>query len=263
MTDREITADWVQVTNGALAIDAYLAMPVSNETRPGIIVLQEIFGVNDHIRDVTRRLAQEGYIAIAPALYQRFAPGFETGYTAADIKIGKDYKAQTQAEELLSDIKATINYLVTYTPLQPHGIGCIGFCFGGHVAYLAATLPEIEATASFYGAGITTMTPGGGQPTITRTQDIHGTVYAFFGMEDNSIPATEVDQIEAELNKHQVLHRILRYQGADHGFFCDQRASYNERAAQDAWEEVKKLFKQAFVVCCLWLVISPWSVMSC
>jgi hypothetical protein len=88
------------------------------------------------------------------------------------------------------------------------------------------------------------MTPGGGEPTITRTKDIRGTIYAFFGMEDASIPAEQVDEIEAALNKNQVLHRIFRYEGADHGFFCDQRASYNEAAAADAWEQVKQLFRQ-------------------
>ncbi|HAG82065.1 MAG TPA: carboxymethylenebutenolidase [Cyanobacteria bacterium UBA12227] len=248
MTDREIQTDWVQITNGSLQIAAYLAMPIGKRPLPGIVVLQEIFGVNDHIRDVTRRLAKEGYVAIAPALYQRQAPNFETGYTPKDIKIGKDYKAQTKAEELLSDIQAAIDYLIAHTLVQPDRIGCIGFCFGGHVAYLAATLPAIQATASFYGAGIATMTPGGGEPTITRTKDIKGTIYAFFGMDDASIPVTEVDQIDAELNKHQILHRILRYDGADHGFFCDQRASYNKAAATDAWEKVKQLFKQELVV---------------
>lgn len=243
MANREITTDLVKVKNGSLEINAYLAMPVGSGSFPGIVVLQEIFGVNDHIRDVTRRLAKSGYVAIAPALFERQAPNFEAGYTPEDIKIGKEYKEKTKAAELLSDIQATINYLISQTPAKANAIGCIGFCFGGHVAYLAGTLPDIQTTVSFYGAGITTMTPGGGEPTITRTKDIRGgTVYAFFGMEDASIPTQEIDKIEAELNKHQILHRIFRYPGADHGFFCDQRASYNEAAATDAWKQVKQIF---------------------
>jgi carboxymethylenebutenolidase len=245
MANREISTDPVKVKNGSLEIPAYLAMPVVGGSFPGIVVLQEIFGVNSHIRDVTERLAKEGYVAIAPALFQRQAPGFEAGYTPETIKIGKEYKEQTKAEELLSDIQATVDYLISQTPTQADNIGCIGFCFGGHVAYLAGTLPEIKAVASFYGAGITTSTPGGSKPTITRTKDMKGsTVYAFFGMDDASIPATQVDEIEAALDKHQVLHRIFRYKGADHGFFCDQRASYNKAAAADAWEQVKQLFRQ-------------------
>lgn len=244
MANREIITDTVKITNGALNIEAYLAIPKEKGSFPGIVVLQEIFGVNDHIRDVTERLAREGYVAIAPALFQRQVIGFETGYTAKDVEVGRIYKQKTTAEQLLSDIQATINYLIGNTPAQSDGVGCIGFCFGGHVAYLAATLQDVRAVASFYGAGISSSTPGGGPPTITRTKDIKAsTVYAFFGMEDASIPAKEVDEIEAALDKHQVLHRIFRYEGADHGFFCDQRASYNQAAAEDAWEKVKQLFK--------------------
>ena len=248
MANREIKTDSVQIANDSLKIAAYLAMPVEKGTYPGVVVLQEIFGVNDHIRDVTRRIAQEGYIAIAPALYQRLAPGFEAGYTEKDIKIGKEYKEQTKAEELLSDIQATINYLISQTPAKPNSIGCIGFCYGGHVAYLASTLPDIQATASFYGAGITTWTPGGGAPTITQTKNIKETIYLFFGMEDASIPGEQIDKIEAELNKKQVIHRIFRYPGADHGFFCDQRASYNEAAAAEAWAEVKHLYREVLTL---------------
>ncbi|NEO17340.1 MULTISPECIES: dienelactone hydrolase family protein [unclassified Moorena] len=244
MTHREIRTITVKVVNGDLDIAAYLAMPVAETPLPGIVVLQEIFGVNGHIRDITERFAKEGYVAIAPALYQRLAPGFETGYTTEDIKIGKEYKAQTRAAELLGDIQGAIDYLRSQTPVQDNPIGSIGFCFGGHVAYLAATLPDIKATASFYGAGITTMTPGGGEPTITRTPEINGTLYGLFGMEDASIPAEEVDQIEAALEKNKINYRVFRYDGADHGFFCDQRASYNEKAATDAWANVLQLFRE-------------------
>ena len=152
---------------------------------------------------------------------------------------------QTKAAELLSDIQATINYLKNCPQVkQDAAIGCIGFCFGGHVAYLAATLNDIKATASFYGAGIATETPGGGAPTLTRTPDIKGTLYAFFGMNDASIPSVQVDAIEAELTKAGIPHRIFRYIDAEHGFFCDARASYNEVAAADAWQQVKELFQQ-------------------
>lgn len=177
-------------------------------------------------------------------LFQRQAPGFETGYTPEDIEIGRGYAMQTTASELLSDIQATIDYLKTLPNVKKDSFGCTGFCFGGHVAYLAATLPDIKATASFYGAGITTRTPGGGQPTFTRTSEIKGTIYTLFGMEDASIPAEQVDEIEATLEKYNIPHRVFRYDGADHGFFCDRRASYNPKVAADAWEQVKQLFGQ-------------------
>ncbi len=222
---------------------AYLATPINGGSYPGIVVLQEIFGVNAHIREVTERIAKEGYVAIAPALFQRITPGFETGYNPQDIKIGRKYKEQTKVSELLGDIQATIDYLKTQPQVKKDAIGCIGFCFGGHVAYLAAILPDIKTTASFYGSGITTQTPGGGSPTVTRTPEIMGTLYAFFGMEDASIPVEQVNKIEAELEKHHS-HRVFRYDEADHGFFCNHRASYNSEAAADAWEQVKLLFRQ-------------------
>ncbi|OKH19150.1 carboxymethylenebutenolidase [Hydrococcus rivularis NIES-593] len=242
MTMLEIQTDRVQIKNEDLAIDAYLATPQGKGTFPAVVVIQEIFGVNDHIRDITRRFAKEGYVAIAPAIYQRQAPGFETGYTEKDIEIGRVYKNQTKASELLSDIQAAIDYLYTLPQVKRTGVGCIGFCFGGHVAYLAATLADIKATASFYGAGITTWSPGDGEPTVTRTPEIKGTIYAFFGMEDASIPVEQVDEIEAALQKYNIPHRVFRYSGADHGFFCDQRASYNQQAAEDAWKQVLELF---------------------
>ena len=182
-------------------------------------------------------------MAIAPALFQRQAPGFETGYTPQDIEVGRGYAMQTKASELLNDIQAAIDYLKTLPQVKQNGFGCIGFCFGGHVAYLAATLPDIKATASFYGAGIATRTFGGGNPTVTRTPEIKGTLYGFFGTEDASIPPEQIDQIETELEKYNISHRVFRYDGADHGFFCDRRASYNPQAAADAWEQVQQLFK--------------------
>lgn len=239
-----IESRWVKVPNADVTLDAYLAHPSVAGTYPIVVVIQEIFGVNSHIREVTERIAQLGYLAIAPAIYQRIAPGFEAGYTPDDIQQGREYKEQTQAAELLSDIQAAIAVAKAQPSSADGPVGSIGFCFGGHVVYLAATLPEIEATASFYGAGITTWCPGGGPPTVTRTSDITGTVYAFFGMDDASIPAEQVDEIETALTTHDVPHRVLRYPGADHGFFCDQRGSYHAAAASDAWQVVQTLFQE-------------------
>lgn len=246
MSEQAIITSNVELPGDNLSIAGYLAQPQTPGNYPGIVVLPEIFGVNIHIREVTERIAKQGYVAIAPALFQRQAPGFETGYTPEDIEMGRKYAwGQTQASELLSDIQSAIDYLKSLPAVKADKFakfGCIGFCFGGHVAYLAATLLDIKATASFYGAGITTRTPGGGAATVTHTREIQGTIYAFFGMEDGSIPPAQVDEIEAELEKYQIPHQIFRYDGAEHGFFCDHRASYNAKAAADAWERVKELF---------------------
>lgn len=248
MTLQAIDTKTVKLSLDNLQIEAYLAQPQEPGSYPGIVVLQEIFGVNAHIREVTERIAKEGYVALAPAIFQRIAPGFETGYTPEDIEIGRNYAMQTKASELLSDVQTAIDYLKSLPQVKKDGFGCIGFCFGGHVAYLTSTLPDIKATASFYGAGITSRTPGGGAPTLTLTPEIKGTLYAFFGKEDASIPLLQVDQIEAELEKYKIEHRVFRYDGADHGFFCDHRASYNPSSAADAWEQVKQLFDTQLAV---------------
>lgn len=239
----EIQATWIKVPNGDLQIDAYWAEPIGDGPFPAVIVIQEIFGVNAHIRDVTERIAREGYVAIAPAIYQRTAPGFEVGYTNEAMAEGRKYKEMTTAAELLSDIQATITVLQAHPKVKGDRLGTIGFCFGGHVVYLAATIPAIAATASFYGAGIATLTPGGGPPTITRTPDIQGTLYAFFGTEDPLIPNEQADAVAAALQQHQIDHQVFRYAGATHGFFCDRRDSYDPKAAADAWEKVKMLYQ--------------------
>ena len=238
----DIKAGWVQVPNGALQIDTYLAEPITEEIVPGVIVIQEIFGVNAHIQDVTERLAREGYRAVAPAIFQRTAPGFEVGYTMDETILGRKHKDLTTADQLLSDIQATINYLKAMPTVKKTGFGAIGFCFGGHVAYLAATLADIQATASFYGAGIATLTPGGGNPTITRTADIQGTLYAFFGEQDPLIPNEQTEQIAAALQAHNISHQVFCYE-AGHGFFCDRRPDYNAQAASESWNQVRQLFK--------------------
>jgi carboxymethylenebutenolidase len=243
MVKLQVVTQKVTIESQSAAISAHLAMPTGTGKFPGIIVLQEIFGVNTHIRAVTERIASLGYVAIAPALFDRFAPGFEVGYTSDDIQLGRKYAEQTSAPQLLADIQAAIDYLKTLPQVEPH-FGCIGFCFGGHVAYLAATLPDISVTASFYGRGITTFTPGGGDPSVSQTGSIAGTIYMFFGMNDTSIPPEHIAEIDLALTQHDIPHQIWQYPSAEHGFCCDLRPSYNPTAAESAWQHVEELFQQ-------------------
>lgn len=231
---------WVEISTTSTPIAAYMAFPDHDGASPGVVVLQEVFGVNGHIRDIVDRLAQMGYVAIAPALFHRQAPGFDTGYTPQDLELGRGYAGNTTAEQLLEDIQGAIDYLKSLPQVLPN-FGCVGFCFGGHVAYLAATLTDIKVTASFYGRGITTFTPGGGPPSVSRTADIKGKIYLFFGDEDQSIPPEHVEEVRAALQQHQILYQIWQYPGAGHGFNCDRRDSYNPTAATDAWQRLTEL----------------------
>jgi len=238
-----IRSEYVKVNAGDVQLDAFLATPAGDGLFPGVVVIQEIFGVNEHIRDVTERFAREGFVAIAPPIYQRQAPGFEVGYDEESFALGRECKDRTTAAQLLNDVRAAIAYLQALPSCKMGGVGTIGFCFGGHVVYLAATLPEVAATASFYGAGIAVMTPGGGEPTITRTADINNPIHLFFGTEDPLIPNEQVDQIEAALKQQQIPHALYRYEGRTHGFFCDRRDSYDAEAAADAWAKTLALFR--------------------
>lgn len=239
-----IATEWVKVPATDLEIDAYIAAPSQPGSYPAVVVIQEIFGVNSHIRSVAERLARQGFVAIAPAIYQRTAPGIELDYTVEDMAIGSRHKDLTTAPQLLSDIEAVIAYLQGRSDTKAESVGTIGFCFGGHVVYLAATLPAVKATASFYGAGIATSTPGGGAPTISLTPQIAGTLYAFYGTTDPLIPVEEIDQVEAALTAASDRHKVFRY-AAGHGFFCDQRPDYVPAAAADAWEKVLELYRSA------------------
>jgi carboxymethylenebutenolidase len=243
MTNLQVSSQQVSIHSGTEQISAYLATPSASGQFPGIIVIQEVFGVNAYIRAVTERIARMGYVAIAPAIFDRQAPGLDLGYTPTELELGRNYAGKTTATELLSDIRSSIEYLRSLPQVQPD-FGCIGFCFGGHVAYLAATLPDIRVTASFYGSRITTFTPGGGEPTVSKTGSIAGTMYMFFGLDDASIPPEQVAQIDTALTEHHVPHQIWQYPGAGHGFACDLRDSYNPTATADAWQHVTELFQK-------------------
>ncbi|MBW4606662.1 MAG: dienelactone hydrolase family protein [Hassallia sp. WJT32-NPBG1] len=258
ITNIEISTCYVKIPNNDLEIDAYLAQPANTGSFGAVIVFQEIFGVNSNIRDITELIAKQGYVAVAPAMYQRIAPGFKADFSPKDIyspeayRLGLQYYQQVKYQEIFSDIQATIAYLKTLPNVKDDAIGTIGFCFGGHVAYMAATLPDIKATASFYGGGITTSSYGEDTPTINRTPQIKGTIYAFFATRDAFVSQEENDQIEAELKKHKINHRVFRYD-AGHGFFAGlfkdqypflaQHPSYNPKAAPDAWQHVLELFQ--------------------
>ena len=198
-----------------------------------------LYDIRGPIMDAARQMEDEGQKIIKLNLGNLAVFGFDA---PEEIQQGVEYMNQTKAAELLGDVNGAIAYLQGLPNVNAEAIGCIGFCFGGHVAYLAATLPAVKATASFYGAGITKGTPGGGEPTVTRTSEITGTLYAFFGKDDDSIPAEQVNEVEAALEANQVPHRVFQYAGAGHGFFCDRRGSYNPEAAAAAWEQVKALF---------------------
>jgi len=240
-----ITTERVEIPLGAGSFGGYLARPEGDARLPAVIVYMEIFGINSHIRDVTERVAREGYVAIAPDYFHRTGPGIELGYDDAGMAQGIKLLGALRADEMIEDAAATIAYLRGRADTQSDRIGAMGFCIGGHMTYLSACTTDLRASASFYGGGIAApQGPGGGASTLSRTNGIKGRILCLFGGRDAMIPAGQVDAIRKALQQGGVRHEVVVYDDADHGFHCDQRASYNEAAAKDAWQRVVRLFAE-------------------
>lgn len=237
-----VQTEWVTLEVGSSPMEAYVAKPNGKGPWPAILVFMEIFGVNGHIRRVTERIAAEGYVAVAINYYHRTTKNLELGYAEADVIEGRKHKEAVTWGGVMEDLWAAFDYLNARPDVSPkHHFGCIGFCFGGHIAYIAATLEQIAVTASFYAGGVATSTPGGGVPTVSHSGSIQGEILCLFGKQDPLIPHEDTVTVEQSLQMAGVTHEVVRYD-AGHGFFCDQRGDYNPQAAQDAWERVKRLF---------------------
>jgi carboxymethylenebutenolidase len=239
----KIRSERVEIPVGSGKMAAYLSRPDEPGKFPGVLVFQEIFGVNSHIRSVADRVAAEGYVALAPEPFHRTAPGIELGYDGDGLAKGIELMMQVKPDEVQADLTAAYESLSARPDVGGKGIGAIGFCFGGHLTYRAACLLPIAAAASFYGGGITGM--GGPPPhTVDLTPGIRGRILCFFGENDTHIPLPAVDKIRAALAAAGVRHEVHVYPGVGHGFFCDQRGDYDAAAAGDAWERVKDLFRK-------------------
>ena len=241
----QVVHERVKVPVGSLSMPAYLARPTAPGAYPAVLVFMEIFGVNPHIRDVTERVAREGYLALAPDYFHRSGPGAEYGYDDAGFAAGMKLLGSLRSDQMVADAKAAIAWLRGRKDVRGDRIGCMGFCIGGHMTYLTACETDVRVAASFYGGGIAAPQGPGGQPsTIGRTGRIQGRLLALFGGKDAFIPIDQVDAIRDALAQARTRHEVVVYPDADHGFFCDQRATYQAEAAKDAWERVKKLFRE-------------------
>jgi len=204
-------------------LQAYEAVPVG-AARGGVVVVQEIFGVNDHIRRVADGYAADGYRVIAPALFDRVRPGIELGYTDADIAEGRKIRGQLTFEQALADVEAARK------ALGDGNIGIGGYCWGGTVTWLAAArLPGFAAAASYYGGGI-------GQFAVEHPRC---PTQCHFGEKDHAIPLTEV----AAVRDANPAVEVYTYP-AGHGFNCDARASFDAAAAKLARERTLAFFSK-------------------
>lgn len=234
----------LQITTSAgEKMGAYLALPEGGGPAPAVIVWMEIFGVNGHIRDVTRRFAAEGYVAIAPDFFHRTGPGIQLDYDEKGFKEGFKHLGALKADQMIADARDTLAYLRSRKDVRGDKIGVTGFCIGGHMTYLTACETDVAAAASYYGGGIAAPEgPGGGQSTLARSSKIRGKIHCYFGAKDALIPQDQVEAIKRALADAGTDHEVHVYAEADHGFNCDQRGTYHEASAADAWEKTKALF---------------------
>jgi len=238
----EIRTERIEIPVGSGRMAAYLARPQDGAPRPGVIVWMEIFGVNAHIREVTERVAREGYLALAPDFFHRSFPGLDVGYDERGMEVGMKGLTALDADQMIADARAAVSHLRS-VPGCSGKLGAMGFCIGGHMTYLTACETDVAAAASFYGGGIAAPKGPGGKPsTLSRTPKLTGKLLCLFGGKDALIPQDQVAAIRKALADAKKHHEVVVYDAADHGFFCDQRATYHAASAQDAWERVKRLF---------------------
>lgn len=241
----EIETERIQIAVGSGTMGGYLARPGGAGPRPAVLVWMEIFGVNSHIRDVTERVAREGYVALAPDFFHRSAPGLELGYSDQDMQTGIGYLMKLDADEMIADAKAALAALRARRDVRGDRIGCMGFCIGGHMTFLTACETDVRAAASYYGGGIAAPQAMGGKPSLlSRAAKIRGRIHCYFGAKDAMIPMDQVEAIRKALREAKVRHEVQVYADADHGFHCDQRASYHAASAGDAWQKTLQLFRE-------------------
>lgn len=201
----------------------YRADP-AGKPKAAIVVIQEIFGVNSHIRNICDRLAAEGYTAIAPAIFDRTEPNFQSGYSPEEVAVARKFIANPDWEAMLRDTQAAID---AAKPVGP--VGIVGFCLGGSVAYAAATkLSGLSAAVGYYGGVIARFADD--KPKVPT--QLH------FGEKDAGIPLTDVETIRSKRPDVE----IFVYPGAQHGFGCDERGSYDKPSSDLAWQRSLAFF---------------------
>ena len=224
---------WLEIPGPDCVLPCWWASPAN--PRALILVLPGVFGLNAWLRSVAGRLRAEGYAALVLPLFARTAPGLEFAYDAAGLAEGRSQRSQVSVQQFLADAEAVLAWRGQQPLLAALPVGAVGFCFGGHLAWQLATLPALQATCAFYGAG----------PPLAVAQRIPGRLWAFCGDQDPLMPAPELAAIAEALaaaDPPGQRHRYLLAPGAGHGYLCDQRADFHPEAAAEGWRQMCQLF---------------------
>ena len=226
METNESGAGWVSVpVEGATEMRMFVVRPTGKGPHRAIIVMQEAFGVNSHIRDVTGRFAREGFLAVAPELFHRTGTGVEGRYDAfAEMK--PHFSALT-TEGIVADAKAAFRWVVSQRDVDAARVASIGYCLGGRAAFLANSSLPLAAGVSYYAGGMPSV--------IDRVDTVHGPHTFFWGGRDTHITAEHKQAVVDGFTRAGKSFTNVEFSQADHGFFCDQRSAYEPNAAREAW----------------------------
>jgi carboxymethylenebutenolidase len=220
----------VQFPTGTLQgkTTGFLATPKASEKYSGVIVIHEIWGLVDHIKDVSIRLAREGYVALAVDLFE--------GKTLIKLEDGRKLREQLTEEKTLADQNGGHAYLKTLKNVNPKRIGTVGFCMGGGLSLLLACHdPEIAAAVIFYGRNPTP---------IDLVRNVQCPILGNYAGADQAISEADINLLKETLTKYEKTFDIKTYPDASHGFFNDTRESYRPDATKDAWQRVLKFYSK-------------------
>lgn len=210
-------------------IPGYLALPIEQGTYPGLIVIQEWWGLNEHIKDVTERFAYQGYAALAPDLYR--------GEKAVEPDEARKLAMELKHPQAIADIQSGINYLISQPYIAPRQIGVIGFCMGGGLALsMAIEGKDVGAVVVFYG--------GRNKLNSQTARQISAPILGIYGEDDHSIPLDIVYANEQTIKQVGKTVKFITYPEAPHAFFNDTRNSYRKESAEDAWNRTLEWFNQ-------------------
>ena len=240
MTDTSgITDAMVKIPNGDFELPAYMARPATGKDFPVVLVVQEIFGVHEHIKDVCRRLAKLGYLAIAPELYAR------QGSVATITEIPEILKIVSKVPDaqVMSDFDATVAWVGKHTPSDSKRMGITGFCWGGRIVWLyCAHNPQVKAGVAWYGKLSVPATELQPRHPVDIAAQLKVPVLGLYGGADQGIPMDTVEKMKQQLALGKSVSTIHVYADTPHAFHADYRPSYRKGAAEDGWLRLKNWF---------------------
>lgn len=241
-TDTEgIAASEVTIPAADRGLPAYRAMPDKGARFPVLLVVQEVFGVHEHIRDVCRRLAKLGYLAVSVELYARLGDVSKL----TDIQeILNNYVYKTPDAQVMSDLDAAVEW-ADQNQGDTSRLGITGFCWGGRIVWLyAAHNASLKAAVAWYGRLTGPQSPTGPKHPLDLVAELKAPVLGLYGGQDPSIPLADVEKMREALRAHHNPSEIVVYPDAGHAFFADYRPNYREAAAKDGWQRLQAWFKQ-------------------